>query len=179
MLWPQNFKKYNLLCWYEGDFCLGGRGAGCLQMGRVGIRKKKEKSGRRGSVDWTYINFSRRFHRRTLRRWSRRWFWRNNRHVTVQICHFKSVGDSVGNINGGRCTSCLFESIGDPVWKNNPPKPPRQRPTFFLTTKTFPSVIQSVTTDGKFSSVVTDWITDGILSVGNFDLKLPTKIFRR
>jgi len=30
MMWPQNFKKYNLLCWYEGDFCLGGRGAGRL-----------------------------------------------------------------------------------------------------------------------------------------------------
>jgi hypothetical protein len=40
MLWPQNFKKYNLLCWDEGDFCLG---VGYLQMGRVGIRKKKEK----------------------------------------------------------------------------------------------------------------------------------------
>jgi len=25
------------------EIFLGGRGAGCLQMGRVGIRKKKEK----------------------------------------------------------------------------------------------------------------------------------------
>jgi hypothetical protein len=50
------------------------------------------------------------------------------------------------------------------------------------------SVIQSVTTDGKFSSVVTDWITDGKVfigfyrlnygqkvTVGNFDLKIPIK----
>jgi len=33
-----------------------------------------------------------------------------------------------------------------------------------LPTNTFPSVIQSVTTDWKFPSVVTDWITDGIVS---------------
>jgi hypothetical protein len=26
MLWPQNFKKYNLLCWYEEDFFFGGEG---------------------------------------------------------------------------------------------------------------------------------------------------------
>jgi hypothetical protein len=38
----------------------------------------------------------------------------------------------------------------------------------------FPFVIQSVTTNGNCPSVVTDWITDRILSVGNFDLKLPT-----
>jgi hypothetical protein len=42
-------------------FVWWGGGAGCLQMGRVEIRKKKEKYGRRGSVEWTYINFYRRF----------------------------------------------------------------------------------------------------------------------
>jgi hypothetical protein len=129
-------------------------------------------------VEWTYINFYRRFPPWNIRQWNRRWFWRNNWHVTARICHFKSVGDSIGNINGGRCTGCLFESVGDSVWKNNPPKPPRQQP-FFFTTETFSSVIQSVKTDGYFPSVVTDWITDGILSVGNFDLKLPTENFRR
>jgi len=107
-------------------------------------------------VEWTYINFYRRFSRQNIRRWNRRWFWRNNRHVTTQICHFKSVGDFISNINGSRCTGCLFESIGDSVWKNNPSKPPRERP-FFFTTETFPSVIQSVKTNGYFSSVVTDW----------------------
>jgi hypothetical protein len=129
-------------------------------------------------VEWTYINFYRRFPWRNIRRWNRRWFWWNNWHVTAWICHFKYVGDFVGNINGGRCTGCLFESVGDSIWKNNPPKPPRQRP-FFFTTETSPSIIQSVKTDGNFSSVVTDWITDGILSVGNFDLKVPTKNFHR
>ena len=33
-----------------------------------------------------------------------------------------------------------------------------------LLTDTFSSVIQSVTTDEKFSSVVTEWITDGKVS---------------
>jgi hypothetical protein len=131
----------------------------------------------RGSVEWTYINFYRRFHRRKLRQWNRRWFWQKNRHVTARICHFKSVGDSIDNINGRRYTGCLFESVGDSVWKNNPPKPPRQWTIFFFTTETFPSVIQSVTTDGNVPSIVTNWIKDGIVSVGNFDLKLPTEIF--
>jgi len=34
-----------------------------------------------------------------------------------------------------------------------------------LPTDTIPSVLQSVTTDGKFPSVVTEWITDGKVSV--------------
>jgi hypothetical protein len=33
------------LCWYEEDFFLGGRGAGCLHMGRVGIRKEEGEIG--------------------------------------------------------------------------------------------------------------------------------------
>jgi hypothetical protein len=37
--------------------------------------------------------------------------------------------------------------------------------TLKLLTDTIPSVIQSVTTDDKFPSVVTDWITDGKVSV--------------
>jgi len=111
----------------RGIFVWGGGGAGCLQMGRVEIRKKKEKYGRRGSVEWTYMNFYRRFHRRKLHRRNRRWFWRNNRHVTARIYHFKSVG----NIKNGRCTGRLFEFVDDSVGKNNPPKPPRQRPVFF------------------------------------------------
>jgi hypothetical protein len=146
----------------------------------------------RGSAELSYINFFQRFYRRTLRRLLRRWFWRKHRHVTVRIYHFKSLGESVGNVNGepvtslyGHCTSSHFESIGK---KNNPPKPPRQRPAFFLNSETFPSVIQLVNTEGKFPSVFTDWITDGKVcvgfyrlnygrkvAVGNFDLKIPTK----
>jgi hypothetical protein len=52
-------------------------------------------------------------------------------------------------------------------------------PSFFLNSKTFSFVIQSVTTDRKFPLVVTDWSTDGKVVVGNFDLKLPTDIFHR
>ena len=154
-------------------FVWGEGGLVVCRWGELGLGRRRRNRG--GEGRWTYINF----HRRNIRRLNRWWFWRNNRHVTARICHFKSVSDSVGNINGGHCTGCLFESVGDSVWKNNPPKPPRQRPVFFFTTKTFPSIIQSVTTDGNCLSVVTDWITDGILSVGNFDLKVPTEIFRQ
>jgi hypothetical protein len=135
MLWPQNFKKYNLLCWYERDFCLGGRGGWLFADGESWELGRRRKN-RGGEGRWTYIYFYRRFHRQNIRRWNRRWFWRNNQHVTTRICHFKSVGDSVGNINGDRCTGCLFESISDFVWKNNQSKPPRQRP-FFLRRKRF------------------------------------------
>jgi len=117
MLWPQNFKKYNLLCWYEEDFIFwGGGGAGCLQMERVGMMKKKEKYGRRGSTELSYINFFRRFHRRKLCRWLRRWFWRKYRHITVRICHFKSLGESVGNLNGEPVTSLYVLSFWIRRW---------------------------------------------------------------
>ena len=43
-----------------------------------------------------------------------------------------------------------------------------------------PSVISSVYTDGFWPSVSTDEITDGLNSVGNGDLKLPTaELFRQ
>ena len=109
------------------------------------------------------------------------------------------VGDSDGNIDTkpvaslyGHCTGTVRAVVLNPsvipLEKNNPPKPPRQRPAFFLNSETFPFVIQSVNTDGKFSSVFTDWITDGKVfvgfyrrkvAVGNFDLKIPTELFRR
>jgi len=39
----KSFGKSEHGCCVEEDFFLRGRGAGCLQMGRVGIRKKKKK----------------------------------------------------------------------------------------------------------------------------------------
>jgi hypothetical protein len=140
------------LWWYEGDFCLGGGGLVVCRWGELWLGRRRRNRG--GEGRWTYINF----YRCNIHRWNSRWFWRNNRHITAWICHFKSISDS--------------------VWKNNPPKPPRQRPIFF-TTEMFPSVIQSVTTDGNCPSVVTDWMTDGILFVSNFNPYLPTEIFRR
>jgi len=124
---------------------------------------------------YIYINSFRRFHRRTLRRW----FWRTHKHVIVRICHFKSLGESVGNLNGEPVTSLYGLSF----WVRRK-KITRQNlhvsdPPFFFNSETFPFVILSVelrTENGP--SVVTDWITDGKVSVGNFDLKLPTEIFR-
>jgi len=144
MLWPQNFEKYNLLCWYEENLYWGG-GGGAGQMGRVGIRKKKEKWGRRGSPELSYINFFWRFHQRIFHWWLRRWFWQKYRHVTVRIYHFKSLGESIGNLNGepvtslyGHYTGCRFESVGDSVEN----KITRQNlhvsdPPFFLIQKLF------------------------------------------
>ena len=43
MLWHfVCYKIYDLLCWEEGDFFFWG-GTSCLQLGRVEMRKKKEK----------------------------------------------------------------------------------------------------------------------------------------
>jgi len=42
MLWPQNFKKYNLLWWDEGDFCLGGGGGLVVcRWGELGLGRRR------------------------------------------------------------------------------------------------------------------------------------------
>jgi hypothetical protein len=102
-----------------------------------------------------------------------RWFHQNFKWWTGHVT------DSVGILNGEPVTSLYEAVVLNPSEKITPPKPPHQRPAFFFNSKHFPFVIQSVTTDGKCSSVVTDWITDKKVSVGNFDLKLPTEIFCR
>jgi len=70
----------------------------------------------RGSAELSYINFFRRFYRRTLRRLLRRWFWRKHRHVTIRICHFKSLGESVRNLNGEPVTSLYGHCTGSRFW---------------------------------------------------------------
>jgi hypothetical protein len=146
----------------------------------------------RGSAELSYINFFRWFYRRNVRRWLRRWFWRKHRHVTVRICHFKSLGESVRNLNGEPVASLYGHCTGSRFWirrKQKTAKTPTSATHLFLNSKTFPSVIQSVNTNGKVPSVVTDWITDGKVfvgfyrlnygrkvAVGNFDLKIPTEI---
>jgi len=67
---------------------------------------------------------------------------------------------------------------------NPPEKITRQNlhvsdPSFFFNSKTFSSVIQSVTTDGNILSGVTDWITDGKVSVGSYRLNYGRKCVRR
>ena len=55
-----------MTCCAEKREIFFGRGAGCLQLGRVEMRKKKEKKGRIGSSERGYINFCRRIHRRNI-----------------------------------------------------------------------------------------------------------------
>ena len=94
-----------------------------LVLGRVRIRKKKEKWGRRVSVEWPYIHFCQRPYRR---------FYsigeyvgetvgnsdgQSTRHRTDLL--FKSLGDSVSIFNGAPVTSLVqiwhFKSVGDSV----------------------------------------------------------------
>ena len=153
MLWPQNFKKYNLLCWDEGDFCLG---AGCLQMGELGLGRRRRNRGGEGRQAGNYIKFFRRFHQwnnpsailtaKSIRhrtdlpylipRWFRWHFKRWTGHVTVWIWHFNSVDDFVRMFNGEPVTSLYGAAVLNPSVilseKITPPKPPRQRPAFFF-----------------------------------------------
>ena len=62
----------------------------------------------RGSAELSYINF--------FRRLLRRLFWRKHWHVTVRICHFKSLGESIGNLNGEPVTSLYGHCTGSRFW---------------------------------------------------------------
>ena len=85
----------------------GGGGLVVCRWGELGLGRRRRNRGREGQQSWhvhIYINSFWRFHRQKLRRW----FWWTHRHVTVRICHFKSLGESVGNLNGEPVTS-LYE----------------------------------------------------------------------
>ena len=142
MLWPQNFKKYNLLCWDEGDFCLGGGGGLVVcRWGELGLGRRRRNRGGEGRQRGHILTFSNGFTDGIIRRWVRRLFWQKTRHVTVRICHFKSLDDSVGILNGERVTSLYGAVVLNPSVipsvKITPPKPSRQRPTFFLIRNVF------------------------------------------
>ena len=134
MLWQEEFKIYDLLCWEKGD-CFGGEGgAGCLQLGRVEMRKKKEKYGRIGSSERGYINFYRRTipsvipsatltanracHRTEMSFWIPRWFHRHFHrwigHVTIRSWRFESLSDSVGIFIGESVTSPYGADVLNP-----------------------------------------------------------------
>ena len=182
MLWPQNFKKYNLLCWDKGDFCLEGGGLVVCRWEELGLGRRRRNRGEEGRERGYILTFADRFtnriipsvilsaipmvnracHCTEISDWIPRWF---HRHFKWWISHV--------NVR-----SCRFESLGDSVGKNHPQKPPRQRTTFFLILNIL-SVISSVTTDRMCPSVYTSGITDGKNSVGNGDLKLPIEVFRR
>ena len=134
-------------------------GAGCLRLGRVEIWKKKEKQRRRGLLERGYINFCRRLHR---------WNY--------------SVCDFVGQSNGKQGTSPYGAAVLNPsvissikIIRNNLHV---SEPPFFYILN-IPSVISLVDTDGIQSSVSTDEITNGVNSIGNGNLKLPTELFHQ
>ena len=162
-------------------FLWGGGGAGYLQMGRVRIRKKKEKWGRRGSVERPFINFFRWIHRRNkligdfvsysdgkidtsphdtafqIPRWFHRYCWRWTGHVTRTDLPFSnpSVIRSVFfTVNQSR------HPYGSPISN--------------------PLVILSEKSPAKTSTSTTrPFFLNSELFVCIFDLKLPTEIFRR
>ena len=154
----------------------------------------------RESAELSYINFFRRFYRRTLRRLLHRWFWRKHRHVTVRICHFKSFGESVGNLNGEPVTSLYGHCTGSRFWIRRwfrRKKITRQNlhvsdPPFFkfgnfsvrnsvgkIPTEIFRRYLPTELRTEKFSSVFTDLITDGKWSSVISTSKYRQKIFRR
>jgi hypothetical protein len=55
MLWLQNFKKYNLLCWYEGDFCLGGLVV--CRWEELGLERRRRNRGGEGRQSWHILTF--------------------------------------------------------------------------------------------------------------------------
>jgi hypothetical protein len=140
----------------------------------------------RGSAELSYINFFRRFYQRTLRRLLRRWFWRKHRHVTVRIYYFKSLGESVGNLNGEPVTSLYGHCTGSRFWIRRK-KITRQNlhvsdPPFFIfgnfSVRNFRRYLPTELRTEKFSSVFTDWITDGKCPSVTSTSKYRQKIFR-
>ena len=162
-------------------FVWEGGGAGCLQMGRVEIGRRRRNRGGEGRQSGHILTFPDGFtdgtsigepsvilteqstcHRTDLPfqipRWFRRQFKRRTVHVAVRAVFLNP------SVIPSEKITCQNLHVATRL---------------FFTTDTISSVIQSVTTDGNLSSVVTDWITNRIVSVGNFDLKLPINIFHR
>jgi hypothetical protein len=154
----------------------------------------------RGSAELSYINFCQRFYRRQIRWLLRQWFWWKHRHVTVRICHFKSLGESVENLNGEPVTSLYGHCTGSRFWirrRFRRKQITRQNlhvsdPYFFkfenfsvrnsvgkTQTENFRRYWPTELRTEKFSSVFTDWITDekwpSVISTS----KYRQKLFRR
>jgi hypothetical protein len=55
MLWPQNLKKYDLLCWEEGDFFLGGLVV--CSRGALGWGRRKRNRGGEGRQSGHILTF--------------------------------------------------------------------------------------------------------------------------
>ena len=128
--------------------------------GELGLGRRRKNRGGEGRHQGIILTFSNGFTNGYFRRCIRRLFYRKNRHITVRISHFKSVGDSIGIFNGEPVMSLygpvVFNPLVIPSEKTSSPKLPRQRPAFFFLILNFLYVIQSVTTYENYLSVVTD-----------------------
>jgi hypothetical protein len=135
-----------------GRFLFGGEGGlvVCrweeLRLGRI-RRNRGGEGQQRGHIS----TFFRRFHWRNtpsvilsailtdlpfgIPQWFRQHFKWWTGHVTVRICHFESLSDSIGILKGEPVTSLYGVVVLNPSVissvKITPPKPPCQRPAFF------------------------------------------------
>jgi hypothetical protein len=119
MLWPQNFKKYDLLCWEEEDFFFGLVDCSRGELGWGRRRRNRRGEGRQIGHILTFTNrltdriipsvspsailtVNRARHCTELLVWIPRWFRRHFKwwigHVTVRSCRFESLGDSISKI---------------------------------------------------------------------------------
>ena len=198
MLWPQNFKKYNLLCWDDEDFCLEGEGGLVIcRWGELGLGKRRRNRRGEGRYKRHILTFSDRLTdwnipsailtEKSTRHpygsafqipwWFHWYFQRWIGHVTRTDLPFKSLGDSVNIFDGELVTSLYGSSILNPsvilsekITRQN--RHVSDPPFFFLNSELF--VYNSVVL-----SVIIDRITDVKSFVGNFDLKLPKEIVCR
>ena len=99
-------------------------------------------------------------------------------HVTVRICRFEFLGNSVGILNGETVTSpyrvVVLNPSVIPLEKITRKNLHVSEPPFFLILN-----IPSVTTDRMFPSVYTDVMMDIKNSIGKANFKLPTEVFGR
>jgi len=116
MLWPQNFKNYNLLCWYEEEFFFFLEGGLVVcRWGELGWGRRRRNRGWEGRQSCHILTFSDGF----TDGHSVGYYADDsdgNRHVTVRICHFKSLGESVENFNGEPVTSLYGHCTGSRFW---------------------------------------------------------------
>ena len=156
MLWPQNLKKYDL-CWEKGDFFFGGGwGGGCVQFGREELgwgRRRRRNRGGEGQQSGGILTFF--------------------EGITDGLI-LSVIPSAILMENWSR--HCTEIRVWIPRWfnrENRPQKVPRQRTAFFKILN-IPFVITLVYTDRSIPSVYTNWITDRIVSVGNYHCNKPT-----
>ena len=103
MLWPENFKKYDLLCWKEGEFFFflglvvwSWRELGRWRRWNMGVENRQS-----GHI----LTFVDEFTDRVILFVSPLAILIVNRHVTVRSYRFESLSDSVDISNGELVTS--------------------------------------------------------------------------